>query len=395
MSTQPPSPPRRPIRRILAVGSPYNAYVLREAGFPALGEDAAAPQDDARPVFLQAQGCRAALDRLAAGDIDLVLTDVRLGDGDGFALGRAVRERFPGVPVLLVTGRADYGRSVACVPESGLFDRVFIWHGHADLMRAIVWSVEDERNLDHDLRQANLRFILVVEDEPVVYSRFLPIIYNEVLAMTRNLLPPDLPPEERERRLRERARVLLVETFEDAVRPLERYADNLLGVVTDIQYPRGGRLDPRAGLALVERVKSLHTETPVIIQSSEEELRPLAEAGGASFIGKHSPHLIETLRGHLDTYFGFGAFVFRDPANGAELARARTLAELRDLTRTVPLASFLYHGQRNHFSNWLYVHGAHDLAAELRPITGDGEPLRQRTLAVLDRHVGPALDGVR
>lgn len=378
---------RRPIRRILAVGSPYDAYILQEAGFPAL--DGRTERDAARPAFYQVPGCQSALERLAEGDIDLVLTDLHLGDGDGFALGRLVHARYPELPVVLLTSRARYGRSGAYVQESRAVDRIFIWHGHADLMSAIVWSVEDERNLDFDLRQSNLRFILVVEDEPTVYSRFLPIIYREVIEMTRDLLPPGLGNEERERRLRERARVLLVESYEDAVGPLERYADNLLGVVSDIQYPRGGQLDPRAGLALVERVKSLDNDIPIIIQSSEEELRPVVEEHGAAFICKHSPHLIETLRSYLDTYFGFGDFVFRDPPSGREIARAGSLAALRQVTAAVPLESFLYHGQRNHFSNWLYVHGAHDLADELRPITGDGEPLRRRMLDVLDRHVRP------
>lgn len=387
---------RRPVRRILSVGSPYDAYILREAGFPSADNPAASGivAIDA-PVFVHVTGIAEALAHLEHGDIDLVLTDFTLSDGDGFALGRAIRERASGVPVVLLTSRARYGRSLAYVKESKDVDRIFIWHGHADLLPAIVRSVDDQRNLDFDVRHDNLRFILLVEDEPTVFSRFLPIIYREVFEMTRALLPPGLTEEERDQRLRERARVVLVQTYEDAVATLERCADNLLGVISDIQYPRGGQMDEQAGLLLVERVKTLHHDTPIIIQSREEHLRGVVEANGASFLCKHSPHLIEGLRDHLSQYFGFGDFIFRDPRTHAELARASGLPELQAVTRTIPLESFLYHGARNHFSNWLYVHGAHDLADVLRPIAGNGEPLRQRMIEVLERYLRPRTAGSR
>ena len=54
------------------------------------------------------EGARDALAVLDAGEpIDLVFTDVMLpGDVDGLALARAVREKFPNLPVLLTSGYA-------------------------------------------------------------------------------------------------------------------------------------------------------------------------------------------------------------------------------------------------------------------------------------------------
>jgi len=49
----------------------------------------------------------AALDRLAAGGADLVVLDVGLPGMDGIAVCRRVRERFGGLPVLMLTARTS------------------------------------------------------------------------------------------------------------------------------------------------------------------------------------------------------------------------------------------------------------------------------------------------
>jgi len=61
--------------------------------------------------ILEADGCEvetaqdgaAGLERLAAGDFDLVLTDVVMPNMDGHELYTAVRARYPGLPVLMMT----------------------------------------------------------------------------------------------------------------------------------------------------------------------------------------------------------------------------------------------------------------------------------------------------
>ena len=370
---------------MLLVGSAYDAYILREAGFPSVAEHQRGESGafGPRPPFHHVTTVAEALALLGEQDIDLLITDLDHPDGDAFILGREVHARHPGVPVVLLTSKQHLGRSGVHVPNRADVDRIFVWHGHSDIVDALVQSVEDARNLAFDVEQRGLRFIVLVEDEPNVHSRFLPLIYREVREMTRSLLPPQLSADERACRMRDRTRLLLVETYEDAVVPLARYPDHVLGVISDIQYPHGGRIDPTAGLSLVRYVKRLDRDIPVIIQSREADLRHVAEESGAAFICKHSAHLLQTLRRYLRLYFGFGDFVFRDPTTDEPIARASNLQELRDVTLTVPLASFLYHGTKNHFSSWLYVHGAHDLASELRPVTGDGEPLRQKMLSIL------------
>jgi CheY-like chemotaxis protein len=61
--------------------------------------------DDLGYRVVSVSDAAAALDALDRDDFDLVISDIVMaGNMDGLALGRAVRERAPGLPVLLVTG---------------------------------------------------------------------------------------------------------------------------------------------------------------------------------------------------------------------------------------------------------------------------------------------------
>ena len=87
---------------------------------------------------------------------------------------------------------------------------------------------------------------------------------------------------------------------------------------------------------------------------------------GASFLLKDSPTLLEDLRQFMVQYFSFGDFVFRT-ADGAEVGRAHDLKTLEEQLHLVPEESIRYHGERNHFSNWLKARTEFWLAHRLRP----------------------------
>ena len=168
-------------------------------------------------------------------------------------------------------------------------------------------------------------------------------------------------------RIRARPKILLAQNFEEAWELYERYAGNVLGIITDVSFPRGGELDHEAGIRLAEEVRARDEDLPILIQSMESEHEEQALAVGAEFMSKHSPHLLEDLRQYILDHFGFGDFVFKLP-DGTEVMRAhpacgrccRRLAE-------VPDESLIYHAGRNHFSAWLKARTEFELASMMRP----------------------------
>ena len=64
--------------------------------------------EDARFEVVQATTGRQALRPLQIDiAIDALLTDIRMPEANGWEVARAYRERFPGLPVLYVTGYAE------------------------------------------------------------------------------------------------------------------------------------------------------------------------------------------------------------------------------------------------------------------------------------------------
>ena len=79
-------------------------------------------------TFLRAQGFRtqsadsgtAALARMEEGDFGLIISDVRMPGMSGIETLRRVRERHPGLPVLLVTAFADIRSAVAAMRDGAV-----------------------------------------------------------------------------------------------------------------------------------------------------------------------------------------------------------------------------------------------------------------------------------
>ncbi|HNX96709.1 MAG TPA: PEP/pyruvate-binding domain-containing protein, partial [Candidatus Aminicenantes bacterium] len=189
-------------------------------------------------------------------------------------------------------------------------------------------------------------------------------------------------------RMRARPKVLLADSYEEAVAVFDRYRQNMLGILSDVCFPRNGAPDAGAGFALVDRVRQAMPDLPVLILSDEPANEALAAAGGAGFLGKTSPRLPLALRDFILDHFGFGDFVFRLPG-GRELGRAANLTEFENLVRHLPGESLEYHARRHHFARWLRARTEFELAEEFgsKQVSDftDAEALRSYLLEATSR----------
>lgn len=356
------------VQRILLVSSAYDSFILEEEGrfsdrllsqYQEL--DLSGP-----PSFDHVSSAKKALQQLRREEYDLVVTTPHVSDMSPERLGREVAARHPGLPVVLLTyDRADAQSWGEGNGRRGI-DEVFLWTGDPRLLLAVVKSIEDRKNVDHDTRLGLVRVIIVVEDSPAYYSSFLPIIYSEVLEQTRRLLADRLNERDLNFRLRARPKILLARSYEEGSTLFRRYRENVLGVICDVRFPRKGKLDDRAGLDLVRSMRRQVPDLPVLLQSRQHEHAALAAELGIAFADKGSPELLAELRDFMRSSFGFGAFVFRG-ADGGEIRRADSVHEMLEALREVPEESLDFHAARNHVSNWLMARGEFPLALEVRP----------------------------
>jgi CheY-like chemotaxis protein len=357
------------IHDILLVSSLYDSFTLTEDGQLSEGLLGGFLSFDLHqtPRLRRAASGREALKRAAAdATYDLVIAATHVGDMGVVDLARELGRQLPDLAVIALAYDARELADLTGQQESTWLDGVFLWQGDVRILPAIVKCVEDKRNVAADTGDMGVQAIILIEDSVRYYSSFLPVIYSELMRHSQSLMPEGLNLSHKLMRLQARPKILLCTTFEEAWDYFERYHGNVLGVIADIEFPKGGVLSAEAGLEFTRRVHAQQPDVPVMLQSSLRENAALASSVDAAFLLKESPTLLHQLQQFMVDMLGFGDFVFRLP-DGTVVGRARDLRGLESQLRVVPAASLAYHGARNHFSKWLKARTEFALAHRLRP----------------------------
>ncbi|NOZ13410.1 MAG: phosphoenolpyruvate synthase [Acidobacteria bacterium] len=355
------------VQEVLLVSSMYDAFLLEEDGRLSHRVFGDFMDLDLHhiPRITRVSSASEALEALEAENFDLVITMPRLSDMSPFQFGTKAKEIRPGLPIVLLTYAPVQSRVLKQIRRHDSIDKIFYWFGDSKIFLAIIKSIEDMKNLESDSRYG-VNIILVVEDSPWYYSAFLPMLYTEIIKQTRRIVSEGANDVQRMLRIRARPKIVSAETFEEAKSIVETYKGRLLGVISDIRYPKNGKMTRDAGLQLVRLIREEIPDLGIVLQSSEQRVEREANKLGVRFINKNSPTLLEELQSFMLENFGFGDFVFRMP-DGRIVGRARTLREFGAVLRQLPVESLLYHTSRNHVSIWLRARTEFDLAEKLRP----------------------------
>ena len=383
---------RHRVRHILLVSSLYDSFILTEDGQlnEALMRQFVDLNLNQNPDLIRvSSGAEAVALAREEGRFDMIITSIQVGDMNAVDLARAVKEAGFDIPVVLLAyNNRELNQFLNRHGRDDL-DRVFLWQGDARILLAMVKDQEDRRNVQRDTGRLGVPALLVVEDNIRFYSSFLPVIYSELMDHSQRLLSEGLNLSQKILRMRARPKLLLCETFEQAWDYFEKYEENILGILSDFEFPWNGKLDRRAGFELVSRIHKVRSDVPIVMQSSIPENEAVASGLNAAFLLKGSPLLLHNLRESLVNRFGFGDFIFCMP-DGTQIDRAKDLKDLVDKLKTVPLESVAFHGERNHFSMWLKSRTEFSLAEVLRPRKvsefGSVEELRQNLVAALSEY---------
>ena len=370
----------RRIFNVLIVANPYDAFMLEDDGrvdekifdeYMELGMRYP-------PTFTQVSTTEEASHVLETTDIDLVICMPGNADNDAFAVARDVKRMAPHVPCVVLTPFSHGITKRIENEDMSIFDYVFCWLGNTNLILSIIKLIEDQMNIEHDIKEAGVQMILLVEDNIRFYSSVLPNLYNYILAQSKNFSTEALNPHAAAQRKRGRPKVVLATTYEEAINWYEMYHDNVLGVISDTRFPlKGvtGRLahveegDAEAGLKLLREIRKRDEYVPLILQSSEIINKEKAEKEHFHFVDKNSKKMNVDLRQLIEEHMGFGDFIFRDPKTKEEVARVRSLKELQDNIFKIPAESFQYHVSRNNMSRWLCARAIFPVSQFLKTVT--------------------------
>jgi hypothetical protein len=361
----------RRIYNVLIVANPYDAFMLEDDGrveekiyneYMELGLRYP-------PTFTQVSTIEEAESILETTNVDLVICMPGNADNDAFTVARAIKDEFPDIHCVVLTP-FSHGITKRMENEDlSIFDYVFCWLGNTNLILSIIKLIEDRMNIDHDIEEAGVQMILLVEDSIRFYSSILPNLYSYILVQSQRFSTEALNRHAANLRMRGRPKVVLARTYEEAMALYDKYSDNTLGVISDVRFPKDGVKDTDAGLKLLRAIRSHDEYVPLIMESSESNYRQKAEAEGFHFVDKNSKKMSIDLRHIMEEHMGFGDFIFRDPKTHEEIMRIHSLKELQDNIFKIPNDSMLYHISRNHMSRWLCARAIFPVSAFLKGIT--------------------------
>jgi hypothetical protein len=311
-----------------------------------------------------------ALELLETTHFDLVILMVGLDTKAPLRLSHQIKERDELLPIyLLLNKRSDvkYFEELSLTQKS--IDKIFVWNGESLILFAIVKSIEDRVNVSNDTKIGLVRVILLIEDSPIYYSKYLQILYSIVFEQVQKLLP-EVEKNELDKiaKMRSRPKILLARNYDEAVAIFNKYKDFMLCVISDVEFDWGGKPDKEAGFKFLQYAKAYNHNLPAILQSSELDNAKFASQIEATFIDKNSETLMNDIKQFLVSHLGFGNFIFRDE-DGRKIGTAKSLREFETLLKEIPDESFLTHASENQFSLWLMARGEIQLAKTLNPIS--------------------------
>ena len=359
------------IFNVLIVANPYDAFMLEDDGrvdekifdeYMELGMRYP-------PTFTQVCTTEEARHVLSTTDIDLVICMPGIADNDAFSVARDIKADFPDLPCVVLTPFSHGITRRIQDEDMSIFDYVFCWLGDTNLILSIIKLLEDKMNIEHDIQEAGVQMILLVEDNIRFYSSVLPNLYSYILLQSQRFSTEALNPHTSAQRKRGRPKVVLARTYEEAMAFYEKYADNTQGIISDVRFPKDGVKDPEAGFKLLREIRRRDEYVPLIMQSAEAVNEEKARSEGFHYVDKNSKKMNIDLRKLLAEHMGFGDFVFRDPVTKHEVMRVRSLKELQDNIFNIPYDSMLYHVSRNHVSRWLCARAIFPVSRFLKTVT--------------------------
>ena len=310
------------VKEILLIANYYDSYTIeREGQFSGkiFGEYLQLNLF-AAPRFTSVANEEGALHELKKRHFDLIIIMAGLDKAPPLLTSRHIKELYPDIcQLMLVNNNADLSYLLNSEKEiSKSIERVFVWNSSTKVFLAMAKYLEDKINLEADTKLGDVRVILVVEDSVKYYSRYLPLLYTKIMSQTQAIIAEESSNDEMDviLRMRVRPKLILVSNFDDAVGIINKYRNNIIGVISDVRYAHNGVKDEDAGVSLIKYVQQLD-------------------------------------------------FILRD-RNGKVIDRAPNIEEFRQKLMTIPDESLEYHAIRNGISTWLMARAEINLAKKLR-----------------------------
>ena len=357
------------VRRILLVCNNYDSFALEEDGRidVQIAQEYLELNLSNPPAITRAETTTEAHsiieDAKAQNEsFDLIILVYSAGGNEVWEFAAETKQALPDCPIVLLSSFSKEVYHRIEKQDKSAIDYLFNWNNSTDLIIAIIKLIEDRLNAENDILQDGVRAILLVEDSVRYYSTYLPLLYKLVLQQNTMAIRDALNEKQQLLRKRARPKVLMATCYDEAVELYRRFGSNMIGVISDIGFVRhkgepasAEQLD--AGIELCRLIREENPTMPFLMQSSQESMRQMANKLKVGFVIKQSKTLTQEVSEYIESEFGFGDFIARDPKTGREIDRASDLEGFERIISTISPTAFRRLSDNNYLSKWLFARG--------------------------------------
>ncbi len=358
------------INKILLICSNYDAFMLEEDGRidEQIFNEYVALNLRHPPYIVQAKNITDAFKLLEEEQFELIITMLNIGKDSAFTLAKKIKTKYNSIPIVVLT---HFSKEVSIQIQNedlSAIDYVFSWLGNTEILLAIIKLIEDKMNAQHDVNDVGVQTILLVEDSIRFYSAYLPNIYKIIFSQSEKFMTEGANAHQQMVKMRGRPKILLATNYEDAIAIYKKYKANMLGVISDINYPKNKIKDPKAGFLLFDYIRKQDKTIPFLLQSSDFNNSIIAKNIGADFIYKNTSNLNYELKQYLISSLAFGSFIFRNPNTQTEICEAKNLREFQHCIEKIPDNVLEYYAKKHSFSRWLNARALFSIARIIKPV---------------------------
>ena len=357
------------IKEILLVSTLYNAFNLELEG--SLSNDVLNKSNQINlsiPRITGVSTYEEAIEQLNYKHFDLIVIMVGVDKKAPFILSEKIKYHFKYIPVYLLLNYSSEQKYIEKYIKGHIyFDRIFSWDGNSKVFYAMVKHLEDISNAENDTNIGLVNVILLVEDTPEYYSKYLPVLYDNLVLQTKKLIDKEnIDDIYKLYRLRTRPKVLLATNYSEATYLYNKYKKNILCVISDVELGAEESMKT-AGLDFIQNIRNAGDNIPVLINSLEDLHQTKAFQLNAMFINKNSNTLFQDINSFVNHQLGFEDFIFKT-IKGKKIKTANSLKEFVLKLKDIPEESLIYHSNNFHFSSWLRARGEIDIARQIHKL---------------------------
>lgn len=367
---------RKRIQNVMLLCSLYDYYTVEEDGMlEDILQGSCITGDGAAPSFFQVPDSTSAFQALDDSEgvrFDLIIC-MSTGDSLSFReFTEKAKEIQPGIPVAVLTHNTEELRKLSSRDPGTVPYRLFTWLGNGEILGGIIQLMENEVNAGDDCGSLGAPCLLLVEDDVTFYSRYLHQCMKVIHEACSQSISRMRSTTVKRLKARARTKLLLATNLEEAERFLNQYGDSFVGIITDMRFHSNGNHSKSAGRKLIEKVRELGLNVPVVIQTSESDGRQTAVELGAGFVDKNSQTVIADLGRVLRNYMDFEDLRFTGEDDRV-LRRVSNVAELGTALEKLPEDVVNRCWESGRMQRWLRILTELGLLDLLTAETGSGD----------------------